>query len=183
MFVNIFETPTGPHYSRPHSTRESAEAGGRWLDEYSRTQAKALPPHRHVQIVRVILKDPALAEHMSGGPTMCGPAVTARTRRQYKRAAGLIPTVEIPAGYANATEMCRQSGRPWSRYWDTRVAKAHAAALADELQLPVSAVVVSVWGGATRGGVTIKQQGTWVHPVIATRLRAWLGQPALKEAA
>ena len=181
-YVNVYSTPSGPHYSRPHPTRESAEAGGRWLDEYSRTQAKALPPHRYIQTVRVTLKDEALAKHMRGGPTMCGPLVSERTKRRRKQPAERAPP-DVPAGYVNATEMCRQSGRPWSRYWDTRVAKAHAAALADELQLPVSAVVVSVWGGATRGGVTIKQQGTWVHPVIATRLRAWLGQPALKEAA
>lgn len=169
MYVNTYETPGGPHYSRPYMTLEEAVRARGWFEDYLAVTARKLPPHRFTGSLRVTLKDPALARHLQGGRTLFRSLTPVR-----KAGKPAEPRVDHPPGYVNATELCRAAGRQWSRYWETLAANRNASAVARELNVATNALVHTVRGGDAQ------RQGTWVHPRIAEHLRAWLG---LKEAA
>lgn len=71
-------------------------------------------------------------------------------------------------GYINATAMCVAANRPWSRYWEARVARDFAGALSADLGIPISELIQSIKGGNPA------LQGTWVHPQVAIHLAQWL---------
>jgi|SRR5215207_3844515 len=65
MFVNVYKMAGCAHYSRPHPTRESAHAGGRFLEAHTHGR------YRYIQTVHV-KPDESLIPYMTGGRTMCG---------------------------------------------------------------------------------------------------------------
>lgn len=163
-FVNCYDTPNGPHYSRPHETLGAAVRARDWFTAWTRDEAKCFPPARFAGSLRVTLKDPALARYLQGGPTLfTSPA------RKGKAKKPPAPRPEPPVGYVNATALCNAAGRPWSRYWETRAAVRCAGLIARDLGTTVPDLIRTVRGGDA------KRQGTFVHPRVAWHLRQWLG--------
>jgi hypothetical protein len=169
MWVNCYETPCGPHYSRPYESLERAVYARNWFEDYIETKAKTLPPHRFVGSLRVRLKDPSLERHLQGGPTLFSPLTPVRkSKKAVQRKDPVADRLVVPPDYVDATALCNLQGRPWSRYWETMNALGHATAVAHEIGVPVKELVLSFYGGHSK-------QGTWVHPRIAEHLRKWLG--------
>lgn len=71
-------------------------------------------------------------------------------------------------GYVNATAMCKAAGREWKHYNENKTTAAFLAELSREVGIPTSELIQSVRGGNP------DDQGTWVHPQVATHLAQWL---------
>ena len=80
-----------------------------------------------------------------------------------------IAQYEIPAGYVNATQMCKACGRNFNDYSKTDSTKAYWKALSTETNILVSELVITIKGGNNK-----QSQGTWVHPEIAIDLAQWV---------
>ncbi len=94
---------------------------------------------------------------------------------------GLEISQRAADGYINATQMCQANNREWRYYWRLPNTQKYAKALAIDLGLDVivnnptcknyaSALVETFRGGNS-------QQGTWVHPEVATDLAQWVSVP------
>ncbi|PPT93471.1 DNA-binding protein [Xanthomonas arboricola pv. arracaciae] len=70
-------------------------------------------------------------------------------------------------GYINATSMCQAAGRLFGDYRRNAPTEAFLQELSTDMGIPISALIQIVKGGAA-------QQGTWVHPNVATNLAQWL---------
>ena len=156
-WINSYQTPEGPHYSRPYETREAAIAGRVWFEGYLAEKARALPPHTFTGLLQLKLKDPVLAYRLRGGPKL------------FRDLPARPPSSD---GYVDATEMLQAAGKRWGHYWQRPSRKRFAAELAAELGIPVSDLVRPVRGGHAQ------RQGTWVHPRVAENLRAWIERTA-----
>lgn len=81
--------------------------------------------------------------------------------------------VQIPQrsddGYINATKMCQAGGKLWGNFWQLQATQDFVSALALDIGIPISKLVVKVQG---RGDVV--EQGTWVHPDLAIELARWI---------
>jgi len=71
-------------------------------------------------------------------------------------------------GFVNATAMCRAGGRRWTLYQVNDRTQSYIHALAADVGIPTSALVVSIRGGRP------ELQGTWVHPRLAVDLARWI---------
>ena len=78
--------------------------------------------------------------------------------------------VVIPAGYVNATEMCRANGRRWSHYKENKDVIGYWQALSSYAGIPVYELVLAVEGFGD-------ERQTWVYPQIATDLAQWVSIP------
>jgi hypothetical protein len=81
---------------------------------------------------------------------------------------GLDIPQRVTDGYINATALCQASGKNFADYFRLAGTKAFLDALADDMGIPISELVV-----VTKGGNS-KSQGTWIHPDIAVNLGQWL---------
>ena len=84
-------------------------------------------------------------------------------------------------GYINATDMCKANNKEWRYYWRLPNTQKYAKALAEDLGIDLvvnnpmcnnyaSALVLTFRGGNS-------QQGTWVHPEVASDLAQWISIP------
>lgn len=78
-----------------------------------------------------------------------------------------IANYQVPAGYVNATEMCKAGGKLWGNYKKAKRTRQYWQALANDMQIGISFLVIEVEG---YGNI----QGTWVHPDIAVHLAQWV---------
>ncbi len=71
-------------------------------------------------------------------------------------------------GYINATAMCQAAGKLFADYRRLASTDQYLNALHTDMGIPITVLIQSVRGG--REG----EQGTWVHPYVATHLAQWL---------
>jgi hypothetical protein len=81
----------------------------------------------------------------------------------------LIASFEIPAGYVNATQMCKACGKQWGHYASLDSTKAYWEVLSAEIGIPISGLIISIKGGNDK-----EAQGTWVHPEVGIDLAQWV---------
>jgi len=77
----------------------------------------------------------------------------------------MITEMRKSDGYINATKMCQSSGKPsktWSNFIKVEGHKEYISELERVLTIPRTVLVQSKAGGLSN------EQGTWVHPRIAT---------------
>jgi hypothetical protein len=72
-------------------------------------------------------------------------------------------------GYVNATAMCKANGKLWADFWRTDRCTQYLEALSGVMGNPITGPKGLVQ--AQRGG---NDQGTWVHPDVATELARWI---------
>lgn len=70
-------------------------------------------------------------------------------------------------GYMDATAMCKANGKKFNDYWRNKSTQEFVEALATDAGIPASGLV------EVRKGGTSAEQGTYVHPRIATHLAQW----------
>ena len=80
-----------------------------------------------------------------------------------------IAKFEIPAGYVNATQMCKACNKQWGHYAELDTTKAYWEALSTDIGIPISSLVFSIKGGNDK-----QIQGTWTHSEIAMDLAQWV---------
>jgi hypothetical protein len=73
-----------------------------------------------------------------------------------------------PDGYINATDMCKAGGKLFGSWYCLNSAKEYISELSGELNISIEKLVQIKRGGKS------KQQGTWIHPQIATYLATWI---------
>ena len=84
-------------------------------------------------------------------------------------------------GYINATEMCKVADKRWNNYWRQKGTQEYLIGLAEDLDLlvivnnPVTLIRATALIQVFQGGDS--QQGTWVHPEVATDLAQWVSVP------
>lgn len=66
-------------------------------------------------------------------------------------------------GYVNATAMCNAVGKLFADYRRLKATDEFLKELASDMGIPISQLVLSF-----KGNTTQYQQGTWVHPDVAT---------------
>jgi hypothetical protein len=71
-------------------------------------------------------------------------------------------------GYLSATDMCKAFGKLFADYNRLTSTVDYMAAVLNDMGIPISELV------QTRKGGIPTEQGTWVHPLIATHLAQWL---------
>jgi hypothetical protein len=71
-------------------------------------------------------------------------------------------------GYVNATELCRVGGKLMANYNRNGRSSKFAELLANKLGTPQDVLI------QTRKGGLSTEQGTWVHPQIATNIANWI---------
>jgi hypothetical protein len=86
---------------------------------------------------------------------------------------GQLGKYSIPKGYVNATQMCKANGKLLTYYTHQKSTKLYLQALAKDLCIDISDLVIKVTGYRD-------QQGTWVHPEVAIDLAHFLGRPFKK---
>jgi hypothetical protein len=74
----------------------------------------------------------------------------------------------VSDGYLSATDMCKANGKLYGNYIATNPTKEYLKELSLDMKLPVPQLVEVKRGGR------YDQQGTWVHPRVATHLAMWL---------
>lgn len=74
----------------------------------------------------------------------------------------------VPAGYVNATQMCKANGKQWKHYAENESSKEFWDALSRLDGIPTDLLIVSIKTG------TNAYRGTWVHPDIAIDLATWV---------
>lgn len=80
------------------------------------------------------------------------------------------PISRRPAdGFVNATAMCKANGKLWADFWRTDRCTQYLEALSGVMGFPITGSTGLVQ--AQRGGT---DQGTWVHPDVATELARWI---------
>lgn len=67
--------------------------------------------------------------------------------------------------FINATQMCKAAKKKWAKYKENQSTHEFFEALSQELQCPISDIVISQVGG--------DRSGTWVHRRIAIHLAQW----------
>jgi len=82
-----------------------------------------------------------------------------------------ISKFNIPAGYVNATQMCKANNKLWGNYAQLDNTKAYWKALSTDIGIPISELVLTIRGGNDEQR---RSQGTWVHPEIAIDLAQWV---------
>ena len=71
-------------------------------------------------------------------------------------------------GYINATNMCTAFNKEFFNYKQNKTTKEYLSALESDLGIPRSKLIEIKKGGISQN------QGTWVHPQVATHLATWL---------
>lgn len=71
-------------------------------------------------------------------------------------------------GYINATDLCKAGGKQFKHYNSLIKVKEIYQKLSTKLNIPINKLVVIVKGG------NYNNQGTWVHPQIATHMAQWV---------
>jgi hypothetical protein len=79
-----------------------------------------------------------------------------------------IKIPQRPNGYINATKMCQTGGKLWSNFWQLKSTQDYVEVLANVLQIPKTKLTSTIQGGNPW------QQGTWIHPRLASRLAQWI---------
>lgn len=77
----------------------------------------------------------------------------------------------IPAGYVNASQMCKANGKRFANYMQNKTGKAYAEAVLLDTGIPVSSLFVEI-EGTPNGDSSL--QGTWVHPDVAIHVGQWI---------
>ena len=72
-------------------------------------------------------------------------------------------------GYINATMLCKAGGKLFGHYKTTKRTNTYLEALSLHLKIPIKELVLSKQGGNNK-----YEQGTWIHPYIATHLGQWI---------
>lgn len=72
-------------------------------------------------------------------------------------------------GYVNATAMCKANGKLWGHFFETDRCASYLEALSGVIGKPITGPNGLVQ--AQRGG---SDQGTWIHPDVATELARWI---------
>ena len=75
-------------------------------------------------------------------------------------------------GYINATAMCKAGGKEWSNFRQLKSTNEYLEALESVLGIPRTELISTVQGVPVGG--RSHDQGTWVHPRIASRLAQWI---------
>lgn len=70
-------------------------------------------------------------------------------------------------GYINATAMCQATGKNLADYARLKSTEAFLSELSDDMGIPISEIIQIVKGGNPY------EQGTWVHPLVATHVAQW----------
>jgi len=74
----------------------------------------------------------------------------------------------ISDGFFSATDMCKCVNRLFADFYRNKFTKEYLSILSITLHRPKSELVEITQGGAT------KEQGTWIHPQVATMLGIWM---------
>ena len=74
-------------------------------------------------------------------------------------------------GYVNATRLCKTAGKLFGTYHQNKQTKEYLEALSLDIGIPISNLIQTIRGRGDR-----LEQGTWVHPQVATHLAQWLSQ-------
>lgn len=74
----------------------------------------------------------------------------------------------ISDGYLNATDMCKANGKKYNDWHRLESTREYLNELSRDAGHPVSQLIQIKKGGKSN------QQGTWIHPYIATNLAQWL---------
>lgn len=69
--------------------------------------------------------------------------------------------------YVNATQMCKATGKLLGHYLENKGTKAYLKSLSSVIGIPITELVQVRQGGSP------EEQGTWVHPRVATHLAQW----------
>lgn len=77
----------------------------------------------------------------------------------------------VPAGYVNATAMCKGAGKKFSHWMELEPSKAYLEALSLDAGIPDTQLLLKV-GGRPNGDASL--QGTWVHPEVAIEIARWI---------
>ena len=80
-----------------------------------------------------------------------------------------IAKYDVPAGYANTTQMCKACGKLFADYARLDSTEAYWQALSADMGIPISGLVITIKGGNNK-----QIQGTWTHPEIAIDLAQWV---------
>ena len=75
-----------------------------------------------------------------------------------------IDIPQRPDGYFNATKMCQAGGKKWSDFIKRKTVKEYISELSSVLLISSTDLIVTIQGGSPR------EQGTWIHPRLASRL-------------
>jgi hypothetical protein len=71
-------------------------------------------------------------------------------------------------GYVNATKLAQAAGKLWAHYKTNMSSRTFLNKLALKIQIPVAQLVLNQRGGSRYN------QGTWVHPYVATHFATWV---------
>jgi hypothetical protein len=78
----------------------------------------------------------------------------------------------VADGYFSATDMCKSVNRLFADFYRSKNTKEYLKILQMNLSLPENEIVQITKG--TRKGHDCKDQGTWVHPQVATIIGTWM---------
>jgi len=70
-------------------------------------------------------------------------------------------------GYMDATAMCKANKKQWGHYWANKTTQEFLTELASVIGIPMTGLVQIKQGGKSG------EQGTYVHPRVATHLAQW----------
>ncbi|MFB2769825.1 KilA-N domain-containing protein [Pelatocladus sp. BLCC-F211] len=79
-----------------------------------------------------------------------------------------IAAYDVPAGYVNATQMCKACKKLWADYARLESTKQYWEGLSLSMGIPIDLLVMSILRCKN------DQRGTWVHPEIAIDLAQWV---------
>ncbi len=71
-------------------------------------------------------------------------------------------------GYINATALCKQAGKEFAKWYRLDKTKSFLEELSSDIQIILTSLVQVKQGGLP------KEQGTWVHQLVAINLAQWL---------
>ncbi len=71
-------------------------------------------------------------------------------------------------GYLSATDICKAGGKLFGHYNENAKTREYITALTIEVNIPIVNLIES-----RKGGI-LTEQGTWVHPQVATHLAMWI---------
>lgn len=79
-----------------------------------------------------------------------------------------IAEYDVPAGYINATQMCKANGKQWKHCAENESSKEFWDALSRSVGIPTNLLVISIKTGSN------STRGTWTHPDIGIDLATWV---------
>lgn len=85
--------------------------------------------------------------------------------------ASMIGGCEIPAGYVNATQLCKVNNKRLANWTRLDSSKAYIDALSLDTHICVSRLLIEL-KGTPNGDASL--QGTWVHPEVAIDITRWI---------